>query len=580
MRMRLFSNRSSLQRRLTFYPLFWFFIGLVVTFIATATTIKIYLDNYLVTQIQAYARQISRDVTSLIERDRQTVFAFLLSDSIREMRDPAKMEVLLERLLSQNKNFLEGFVVNPKGQCIIAASRLRIFSDNRPDFQEQPIFQEAKGGQTAVSGWENFSERKRPYWYMAVPIRKYPGDISGVFIVTIDLSRIEDVILTSEGAKYGNAILLDHNANVLVHLDWSKLGNNLGNLGAAQKAIRGEIGTVAYTNNEGQYVIAAYQPLNPYGWGLIVEVPPGQTVYIIRNKVILLFGFMTVFMFVVTGVMLYWAARKIVRPIRELTLATRLFGRDQKVEYQHIAGKDELAQLSEAFAEMANSIKDFEKNRAQYIAMIAHDLRSPIASMKELFKTIQHDHSNPEQKEQNVKGLNHRMEQVQRMINDLLEFSRLDMGQLTFYPEIVSVRNAIEDVISGYPTMRQKFVMKSFAEEICVWADPLRFQQIIGNIVDNSIKHTAPETKVVFDCQTDSEQVKIIVADNGNGINPDILENLFKPFHSSSKQKGSFGLGLAIAKKLAQEMKGDLKVSSKVNEGTTFMITFSRFHLV
>jgi signal transduction histidine kinase len=573
MRVTLFSKQSHLQNKLTFYPLFWFTIGLFISFTATVVLIKLYLDNYLMTQIEAYSQQTAKDVTNIIDRDKETISAFLLSDIMRDLGNETRLTIALERLLSQNKNFLEGYVVNLDGQTLVSVSLLKAFPGGQPDFHEQEIYQEAKQGHIGISGWENFIDKNQPYWYMAIPIEKYPGKVIGVLIVTIDLRRIEDTILTSQGAKYGNPVLVDHEGIVLVHLDRSKLGNNWGHLKIIQKVIHGEIGTTNFYDDKGQYVLAAYQPLAPYDWGLIIQVPPGQTIDVIRYRIILLFSLMMIVIFIVTGLLTYVAAGSIVIPIKELTRASQKFGRGERIEYSPVDGNDEIAQLSNAFCEMASSIQNYEKQRAQYISMIAHDLRNPLTSLTEFFKQTSENTPVQDDRISNLRLI--KLEQVNRMLNDLLEFSQLDLGQITFNPETVSVRYLCEDVIAGYREQISKFKLLPFSEQICVWADPIRLQQIIQNILDNSLKYTPQESIVTIHCKAHEclNWVEIIISDNGPGFSPEVLANLFQPFQPNPLHKeGSYGLGLAIAKKLALRMNGDLKVESVKGLGATFRI--------
>lgn len=580
MRMTLFSKQSHLQNKLTFYPLFWFTIGLFISFTATVVLIKLYLDNYLMTQIEAYSQQTAKDVTNIIDRDKETISAFLLSDTMRDLENKTRLTVALERLLSQNKNFLEGYVINLDGQTLVSVSLLKVFTGRQSDFSEQAIYQEAKYGHIGISGWENFIDKNQPYWYMAIPIEKHPGKVIGVLIVTIDLRRIEDTILTSQGAKYGNPVLVDHQGKVLVHLDRSKLGNNWGHLKIIQKVIHGEIGTTNFYDNQGQYVLAAYQPLAPYNWGLIIQVPPGQTIDIIRYRVIILFSLMMIVIFIVTGLLTYVAAGSIVIPIKELTRASQKFGRGEHLDYSPVEGTDEIAQLSRAFYEMASSIQNYQKQRAQYISMIAHDLRNPLVSLTEFFK--QASENTPAEDDRIRKLRLVKLEQVNRMLNDLLEFSRLDLGQITFNYETVSVRYLCEDIIAGYRELTGKFKLQPFSEQICVWADPIRLQQIIQNILDNSLKYTPQESIVTIHCQAHENQnwLEIIISDTGPGFPSEVLANLFQPFQPNSLQKeGSYGLGLSIAKKLALRMNGDLIVESVKDHGSTFRIVLPKSKL-
>ncbi len=575
MPMKLFNEPSSLRKKLTYYPLCWLGIGLVITFCVTAAFIKTALDSYLMAQAQGYTRQIAKDITGIIDQDKETLSAFILSDTMRNLADGKRLTIALERLLSQNQNFLEGYILDDAGKTIAGASRLAA-----PQWHggltawNRSIYQEAKAGRIGVSGWENFTQKYLPFWHMAVPIVKYPGKVIAVLLVTIDLRRIGDTILTSEAAKYGDPLLIDRQGRVLVHLDGSKLGTRWEMKQLIRRVLDGRPGTARYSDGRGQFLLAAYQGLRPYGWGLVVQVPPGQTVYWIRNKVIGLLGLMTVITFIFTGILTYGATGKVVAPLRKLTETTRRFGRGYPVEYDPIQGKDELAQLSLAFNQMAHDLAQLEKQRAQYIAMIAHDLRNPLTTIRSIFQSLQINQLNHAERQALVQTVCGKMEQVSRMLADLLEFSRLDLGQIDFQPEAVSVYYLCQDVVAGYLERRYRLFLRTFPEDICVWADPVRFQQVVQNILDNCLKYTASDVPVTIDCRATAPMVQITIADSGCGIAEERLGHFFQPFQSNPAQKeDSFGLGMAIAKKLTIAMGGDLSVESQLNIGTTFNIT-------
>ncbi|MCL6589996.1 MAG: sensor histidine kinase [Firmicutes bacterium] len=573
MPMKLLSKNSHLQQKLTFYPLLWFAIGLLITFTATVAVIKAYLDNYLINQIIAFNQQIAKDINNLIDGDLETISVFLLSDTMRDMNDPARQAIALERLLSRNKNFLEAHVIDLQGQTLISVSCLRVFSNlQKPDFRKRAFFQEAMQNRVGVSGWENLMEKDHPYWYLAAPIEKYQGKMTGVLVVAVDLRPIEDVILTSEAAKYGQPTLIDRDANILVDPDKSKMGLNIRNCPIAQRVIRGEIGAINTVDQNGQKVFAAYKPIYPYGWGLMIQVPPGQTIYVIRDKVILLFTVMMILIFIVTGLFIYLSAGKVVNPIKELTRASQKLGRGEALDYVPVEGNDEIAQLSLSFHQMASSLQDMEKERAQYLSMIAHDLRNPLASITTMLQESQAHNEQVSDTAPQVRTLA-KLEQVNRLINDLLEFSRLYLGEISLKPEVVSVRYLCENLIAGYRAQSSKFILRPFEERICVWADPVRLEQIFQNIFDNSLKYTTADTPVIIDCEERAAEVEISIADQGPGIPPEVLKKLFQPFQANPLQKkGSYGLGLTIAKKLALKMNGDLKVQSVQNQGTIFRI--------
>lgn len=568
-------NKHRLQNKLTFYPLLWFGIGLFATFLATMILIKIYLDSYLMNQTVAYTQQIAKDIVAVIEQDKETISTLVLTDTMRDLNHTERIAITLERVLNQNRNFLEGYVLDCNGRTLVGVSLLKIFPNGYPSFKKQYIYERARNGNIAVSGWENFTEKYRPYWYMAVPIEKYQGNVIGVLIVTINLRRISNLILTSQGARYGNPILLDRHGDILVHLNQSLLGRHWNVKGITNKLSKGEIGTAKYYDRQGRYVLAAYQSLNVYGWGLVVQIPPDQTIYIIRNKVILLFGMMTLAIFTIAGMLIYMAAGKIVAPIKKLTKASVKFGKGHQVTYFPEDGEDEIAELSTAFYDMELRINEFEKQRAQYISMIAHDLRNPFTSITEIFRSLQKEGFFNNDSSANLQTIQLKLEQVNRMILDLLDFSKIDLGQISFHFEMVSVKYLFEDVITGYMKQKNKFILKSFPDNICIWVDPIRLQQIIQNIFDNCLRYTPIESSVEIDCWLEKDKVQIEIIDHGLGIPEEIVANLFTPFQTANPSyHNSNGLGMSIAKKLALSMNGDLNLKSFKNKGTVVHLYF------
>ncbi|MEO5331505.1 MAG: ATP-binding protein, partial [Magnetococcus sp. YQC-5] len=165
------------------------------------------------------------------------------------------------------------------------------------------------------------------------------------------------------------------------------------------------------------------------------------------------------------------------------------------------------------------------------------------------------------------------------LINDLLDISKIEAGKLTLNPEVLQVQPLVVGVMDA---LRVKADEKGLTllvhggANMTVWADEVRFKQILLNLVGNAVKFTeSGEIRVEMSIQ--GEMAEFVVIDSGPGIPPDELEKVFERFHqvdnSSTRKAGGTGLGLAITRKLVLLSGGEIRVESRLGEGASFRFT-------
>jgi signal transduction histidine kinase len=182
----------------------------------------------------------------------------------------------------------------------------------------------------------------------------------------------------------------------------------------------------------------------------------------------------------------------------------------------------------------------------------------------------------------------HRIKRSQQhllgIINDILNFSRMEAGQVTYEYSTVPLSSVIESV--GHMIEPQaaaknvELAVQSSPHDVVAWADRSKVEQILLNLLSNAVKFTN-EGAVTLNCaRHDGHRVEITVTDTGVGIPSDQLERIFEPFvqigRSNTLGHQGTGLGLAISRDMARAMGGDISVSSEIGKGSQFRLTLPR----
>ena len=233
-----------------------------------------------------------------------------------------------------------------------------------------------------------------------------------------------------------------------------------------------------------------------------------------------------------------------------------------------------------AEAETAN------RTKAEFLAAMSHELRTPLNAIGGYTELLSLGLGGPITAEQfDYLGRIRRSQQhLTGIITDLLNFSRIEAGKLTYTVEPLSLAGVIETVLPMVePQALAKEITLNRSECDPKWralGDVAKVDQILLNLLSNAIKFTARGGQVSILCSLDDSNARIAVADTGTGIPATKIEAIFEPFvqlgRSLSSAHEGMGLGLAISRDLARAMRGDLTVASVVDKGSTFTLTLPR----
>ena len=230
-------------------------------------------------------------------------------------------------------------------------------------------------------------------------------------------------------------------------------------------------------------------------------------------------------------------------------------------------------------AEEANAAK------SQFLATMSHELRTPlnaIAGYVDLLAMGLHGPLTPEQA-QVLPRIKRSQQTLLRLIDDVLSFAKLESGHLRYEYEEVRLDDVLETLETFVaPKLREKriaYSMESCGSDITVTVDKAKVEQILLNLLSNSVKFT-DHGAIRVSCRVDEETVHIDVHDTGRGIRAELLDTIFEPFlqgeRSLTRTAEGTGLGLSISRQLARAMGGDVRVKSIPGDGSTFTLLLPR----
>jgi two-component system phosphate regulon sensor histidine kinase PhoR len=227
-------------------------------------------------------------------------------------------------------------------------------------------------------------------------------------------------------------------------------------------------------------------------------------------------------------------------------------------------------------------LRRLERVRQDFVANIGHELRTPLASIKLLAETLGNVvHEDPQAADDFLRRIDIEVDDLTQLVRELLELSRIESGQVELDRKPVSVPELLERAASR---LRAQAERAGLTLDIQVdsslptaYADPVRIEQVLVNLLHNAIKFTPPGGQVSLSAQPDDTGVRISVQDTGVGIPPDDLPRIFERFYkvdkARSEREGGTGLGLAIAKHIVQAHGGQIWAESQPGHSATFSFT-------
>jgi signal transduction histidine kinase len=262
---------------------------------------------------------------------------------------------------------------------------------------------------------------------------------------------------------------------------------------------------------------------------------------------------------------LYFILRWMFKPMKSLSMAVKQVGEGNYNINLPVERKDELGELAASINDMSKKIGFSIKAKEQLLIDVSHELRTPLTRIK-----LGLEVGSSKEK------INEDVIEMERMISGLLENYRNGnfLGELK--PVKTDIGELLNDTIEGFLDSDRIKYRKPEAV-ISSSVDPEKLEMVFRNVLDNALKYSTGYVEVNLKEQLNDIWITFI--DHGTGISDDDLKYIFEPFYradpSRSKKTGGFGLGLSICRKIMEAHKGEIKIESKINEGTTVTLTLA-----
>jgi len=269
-------------------------------------------------------------------------------------------------------------------------------------------------------------------------------------------------------------------------------------------------------------------------------------------------------------------AKGMTQPLRDMAAAAKGMSTGDYSQRVETPSRDEVGQLAEAFNKMSGELEAVELLRRDLVANVSHELKTPISALRAHLENLLDGVEEPDP--ETLQVMLQQSERLGRLVDQLLDLSRLESGDLPLEPEDVDLGPLVQQVVSEVGVARgagEVEVRNQVPPELPrVRADRERVHQVLFNLLDNAVRFTPAGGKVTVTASGENGRCIVTVSDTGPGIEPEHLPRLFERFYrvdpARSREGGGTGIGLAIARSVVEAHGGHIWAESDMGEGSAF----------
>lgn len=289
--------------------------------------------------------------------------------------------------------------------------------------------------------------------------------------------------------------------------------------------------------------------------------------------------FNTAIVIIVFLLALLFSAR-LTLPLKHLAFELQKFADGYREEKITVRGNYEVEEITESLNNMLDEMRDTEQRRQEFVSNVSHELKTPLTSMKVLADALLSEQNAPAELYQEfLTDINSEIDRENKIITDLLDLVRLDRKEGEMHIAQVSINELLEIVMKRLRPLAKKRSIEMIFESyrnVLAEVDEVKMSLVFTNLIENAIKYNYEGGKVKVSLNADHKYFFVKVEDTGIGIPDEAKKFIFDRFYrvdkARSRETGGTGLGLAIAKSAVVMHKGNIKVSGKEGEGTTFVV--------
>jgi signal transduction histidine kinase len=424
---------------------------------------------------------------------------------------------------------------------------------------------------------------------------------------------IQDLVRQTRLGTSGYVYAIDARGVPIAHPDSDAFTNRSLALPQVTRALASQTGSTVGRDLRGQKVLSTWATVEPVGWKVFVEQPESAAFAPVRGKIWRTALLLAAFLAVGVGLSVL-LARRLVRPVKEIRTAAARIGAgayDERIElrrHDELGGlADELngmaaslqasvqsleqkveertRELQRVLAELSRKGRQLEvasEHKSHFLANMSHELRTPLNAIIGFSQVLRQRLFGPinEKQEEYLDDILSSGHHLLSLINDVLDLSKVEAGQVELEVATFSLREALERGVVMVREPATKHGVRLSLELApgvdLVEGDERRLRQVIFNLLSNAVKFTPEDGSVIVATSRVDGEVRVSVTDTGPGIAPEDRERIFEEFQQTEvgvQQSEGTGLGLALSKRLIELHGGRIWVESELGHGSRFVFT-------
>lgn len=320
-------------------------------------------------------------------------------------------------------------------------------------------------------------------------------------------------------------------------------------------------------------------------YGYLFAASPARDMLLYLEKVVSMLAIAALGILLVCGVLSMLLTRRITSPVQDISAAARRLGTGDFTARAPVAGCAELADLATTFNTMAARLQTIDNSRGQFMGNIAHELRTPMTSIKGFIDGMLDGTIPPEENQRYLTVVSQETGRLARLVQNMLDITKLEAGEVQVHAQHYDIWKTVTDVVLADEKRIEdgRIDIEGLdAPSQMIYADPDFIHQVVYNIVDNAIKFTPPGGVIRFKAEPAGdkkagEMVRFSIENTGAGIAADALPFVFERFYKEDRSRGmntrGSGLGLHICKVLIGLSGGEIHAESEEGQWCRFVFT-------
>ena len=506
--------------------------------------------------------------------------------------------------------YQEFFIIDPGGNIIFSTL------NNPSNALKEPFLKDALEGRLFISDVSLSSTTNLPEVIITNPIRNN-DTITGIMGTRVSIENLYMIIEGIDIGRSGEIFLVNSRGELIFHKDRLRiLHENINNNFAVKEVIYEKNGVGDYINYKGENVLGSYYWLPLYRWGLVVEQNRDEAYadMMTLEKETAVISIFAVFCVVLVAIVI---SKRMTEPIESLKngALSLVKGNFKPIS---VATKNEIGELTEIFNQTADELleirkkletkielanKDLgEKNKeliqaneelkkldslkSDFLSLVSHELKTPLSAIRTSAEFLDSQETmEPDIRKEMLENVISNVDRLTRLINDILDLSKIEAGKMEFNYEKVNVEEiskvAIENI--RYLAMKNNVTISlDIPEKLSpVLADRDKLIIVLNNLLSNALKFTYNGGRVLLSAKEEKDNIEIRVEDTGIGIDKDKVSKIFDKFYqadSTSRRKtGGSGLGLTISSGIIRAHGSEICVESEPQKGSIFYFKLKKY---